>query len=215
MSRRQRTGRGLTTRLRAARILTMAALGALILSGCAGIPSSGPVHAGQAVESEASPEFDFLARSPQPGATQEEILLGFVEAAASPQDRYAVAREFLTTEFSTEWDPDASALIDSGIQRSPQTLNANAMTLTVSALADVGVSGEYMQRESPTTQVLGYEFAQVEGEWRISRAPQGILVDQPTFSLVFGSYPLYFFDPTFSYLVPDLRWFPRRTSTPT
>ena len=215
MSRRQRTGRGLTTRLRAARILTMAALGAMILSGCAGIPSSGPVHAGQAVESEASPEFDFLARSPQPGATQEEILLGFVEAAASPQDRYAVAREFLTTEFSTEWDPDASALIDSGIQRSPQTLNANAMTLTVSALADVGVSGEYMQRESPTTQVLGYEFAQVEGEWRISRAPQGILVDQPTFSLVFGSYPLYFFDPTFSYLVPDLRWFPRRTSTPT
>lgn len=200
----------------AARLLALAALGALILSGCAGIPDSGGVHAGQTVENtEASPEFDFLARSPQPGATQEEILLGFVEAAASPQDRYAVAREYLTPEFAGGWDPDASTLIDSGSLRSPQVLNANAMTLTVSALADVGVAGDYVQRDAPTPQVLGYEFAQVDGQWRISRAPQGILVDQPTFSLVFGSYPLYFFDPTFSYLVPDLRWFPRRTSTPT
>ncbi len=197
------------------RLVAVAALLALTLTGCAGIPSSGGVHPGRGVESEASPEFDFLARSPQPGATQEEILLGFVEAAASPQDRYAVAKEYLTPDFATAWDPDSSALIDSGILRSPQTQGPNSMSLTVSALADVSVTGDYVQRETPTVQVLGYEFSQVGEQWRISAAPQGILVDQPTFSLVFGSYPLYFFDPTFSYLVPDLRWFPRRTSTPT
>ncbi|AMB57870.1 LpqB family beta-propeller domain-containing protein [Microterricola viridarii] len=197
------------------RLAGLAALLAIALAGCSSIPSSGGVHPGRGVESEASPEFDFLARSPQPGATQEEILLGFVEAAASPQDRYAVAREYLTSDFAAEWDPDSSALIDGGNLRSLQPVGENAMSLTVSALADVSVTGDYMQREAPTVQVLGYEFSKVDEQWRISSAPQGILVDQPTFSLVFGSYPLYFFDPTFSYLVPDLRWFPRRTSTPT
>ncbi|SDS30037.1 LpqB family beta-propeller domain-containing protein [Microterricola viridarii] len=197
------------------RLAAVAALLALALAGCAGIPSSGGVHAGRGVENEVSPEFDFLARSPQPGATQEEILLGFVEAAASPHDRYAVAKEYLTPEFSAEWDPDSSALIDSGTLRSTQPQGADSIALTVSALADVSATGDFVQREEPTTQVLGYEFSRVGEQWRISSAPQGILVDQPTFALVFGSYPLYFFDPTFSYLVPDLRWFPRRTSTPT
>lgn len=199
---------------RAAVAVTAAALAAL-LAGCATIPSSGPVRSGHGVASEANPEFDFLARSPQPDATQEEILLGFVEAAASPHDSYAVAREYLTPEFSASWRPDSIAMIDTGTQRTPSLINENLMTLTVSALADVGESGDYVQRESPSTQVLGYEFALVDEQWRISKAPPGILVDQQTFPLVFGSYPLYFFDPSFSYLVPDLRWFPRRTSTPT
>lgn len=186
-----------------------------LLTACTTIPSSGPVRAGHGVASEANPDVDFLARSPQPGATQEEILLGFVAAAASPHDSYAVAREYLTAEFSATWRPDSIAMIDADTQRTPSLINENFMTLTVSALADVGESGDYVQREAPSTQVLGYEFVSVDGQWRISKAPPGILVDQPTFALVFGSYPLYFFDPSFSYLVPDLRWFPRRTSTPT
>lgn len=205
----------ISRRMRRLAASVTAVLMAASLAACATIPSSGPVRAGHGVASEANPEFDLLARSPQPDATQDEILLDFVEAAASPHDSYAVAREYLTAEFATAWKPDSVAMIDTGVQRTVSRVSENNMTLTVSALADVSDSGDYVQREVPSSQVLGYDFVLVDGQWRINKAPPGILVDQTTFALVFGSYALYFFDPSFTYLVPDLRWFPRRTSTPT
>ena len=59
-----------------------------LLTACVSLPSSGPVTAGDPEPVEESLELDTFARSPQPDATQEQIVQGFIAAAASPRNRY-------------------------------------------------------------------------------------------------------------------------------
>ena len=53
----------------------------------------------------------------------------------------------------------------------------------------------------------------VGGQWRISELPNGIVLSRDNFENSFSEYPLYFFDPDFRYLVPDVRWFPNCSGT--
>ena len=39
-------------------------------------------------------------------------------------------------------------------------------------------------------------------------APDGVVLDRNRFERVYSSYDLQFFDPSWTYLVPDTRWFP-------
>ncbi len=58
---------------------------ALVLSACAGLPTSGPVNAGNDADADvAPPDFSFLPDHPQPGATPEEIVEGFIRAGSGP-----------------------------------------------------------------------------------------------------------------------------------
>ncbi|MET0725457.1 MAG: GerMN domain-containing protein [Leifsonia sp.] len=197
------------------RAVAAAAAVLALLAGCASIPQSGSVHEGAQQQSDDALELDIIARGPSDGASQSEILTGFIDAAATPQGGYAVARQFLTTAFDNDWNPDFGATIDSGVDREFESTGELAMTVSITPVAAVSVHGEYAEEASAASVALPYEFQRVKGEWRISKAPQGILIDRPTFLQVFGAYPLYFYDPSFTHMVPDLRWFARRPSTPT
>ena len=187
----------------------------LALAGCASIPTTGAVYAGVALPDSNSIEVDILARGPQAGDSQEQILQGFLAAAASPKLDYAVAREFLTTDFSKTWKPDSSATVDQSADRSTSSTSDVSIALRIKPMATVSDEGVYTTSQSGSAETRNYSFVQVAGQWRISQAPQGIVIDQPTFGIVFGSYPLQFFSPDSAYFVPDLRWFARRETTQT
>jgi len=188
---------------------------AVALTGCTGIPGSGPVREGQAAPQGDGPAAVFLPSRPQKDAGQDAILRGFIEAASSPENKYAIAREFLTPAFREEWKPDAGVTVDAGGAIVPAAVDANTMQVSVDPIAEVNASGEYRGLDSSKPTPLRYSFQKVDGQWRISRAPDGIVIDQTTFSYVFSPQALYFFDPSFTYLVPDLRWFPRGATAPT
>jgi hypothetical protein len=185
------------------------------LAGCSGIPRGGGVQDGRAVQQGDGPAPVFLPSRPQKDASQESILRGFIEAASSPENKYAIAREFLTPEFSDAWKPDAGVTVDDGTTRTPVVLDASTMQLAVNPVAEVNAQGEYHELDASTSSSLSYSFRQIDGQWRISNAPNGIVIDESTFSYVFSAQALYFYDPSFSYLVPDLRWFPRGATAPT
>ena len=74
------------------------AVAALVLSACAGLPVSGPVNPGLSAGTDAgSPEFLFRPDEPQPGATPEQIVEGFIRAGSGPGPaaNWEVARMFL------------------------------------------------------------------------------------------------------------------------
>ncbi|MEJ3403497.1 LpqB family beta-propeller domain-containing protein [Rathayibacter sp. YIM 133350] len=196
------------------RLAVAAATLLALLTGCASIPQSGSVHAAPPQNADDGLELDILARDPQAGASQAEILLGFIDAAASPQSDWETARKYLTSAWSDQWNPREGATVDRSADRIYASTGELSMSLQVTPLADVSTHGQYAESDSSAPSTLDYEFQKVKGQWRISKAPQGIVIDRPTFQLVFGAYPLYFFDPSFSYLVPDLRYFPRTLSTP-
>ena len=71
-----------------------ALLAALVLSACAGMPTAGTVQQGLSPDtSDDGFEVAFRPSSPQPGATPEQIIEGFVAAATSPTDGWQVARQ--------------------------------------------------------------------------------------------------------------------------
>jgi len=187
---------------------------ALALAGCAGVPSSGPVVPGSIIDDEDQFDVAFDPGGPQAGASQSEILLGFIAAALNPSNDYEVARQYLDEDFREEWDPDAITQIRTGVAQSrPESENEYSYSLTT--VAHVNDRGQYSE-DTPATQVLDFTFAQDENdEWRISNAPPGIVLTRESFTVLFEARPLYFYDPTNSYLIPDLRWFARTTRLPT
>src|SRR5690606_143115 len=91
--------------------VALAAGAALLLASCVSIPGSGPVQVGLADLKQADRTIQFTVSGPTVGATQEELVRGFMLAAASSLDDYAVAREFLTTRYAPEWDPRYGVLV--------------------------------------------------------------------------------------------------------
>ena len=196
------------------RTLTALAAGmlALLLGGCVGIPTSGGVNDGAVIDAQGSTEFIALPSDPVPGSSQEQILAGFMQAVGGPQNQYAVARKFLTSALADDWNPDASAIIRTS---SPvvQAVDEQTMTYSISSRASVNELGQYREERSAAPQTLTFQFAQENGEWRISQAADGIVLSQSAFNIAFRAQALYFFDPSYGYLVPDLRWFPARPTS--
>lgn len=194
--------------------LALAVLTAVALAGCAGIPSSGSVHQGAALTASDTSPIEFFPAGPAENATQEQILRGFLEAASGPQNDYAVARQYLSPELQTKWDPNTTVQADSA-SRSVVMSAGNTASVTTTVYVTLDSTGQFSESKEGVSHTLSYAFTPVNGQWRLSAAPQGVLVDRGIFDLIYRSYPIYFFDPTFRYLVPDVRWFARASSTTT
>lgn len=207
-------GRRSPRRVRGALAVLLAAVALVAVSACAAIPTGGAVRTGQSLKDDAVSGVDFRPSAPEPGAGQSAILRGFVNAATGAQDNYAVAREFLSDSFAQKWNPRQSTTIRQG-DGDVEQVGDRELTYTLSASATVDSDGEYTQAVRPTSSTLTYQFTKQDGQWRISYAPDGIILTPASFGQVFQPHALYFYDPTYRYLVPDERWFLARSSTST
>ncbi|WP_309707977.1 LpqB family beta-propeller domain-containing protein [Pseudolysinimonas sp.] len=188
-----------------ARWRSLAALGAtLLLAGCVAIPTSGDVHSEQIdVDADEVPTV-VLPPSPVPGQSPVEIVQGFLNAGRAPQNRYQVAQEFLAS--SADWSGTSRVLVTSSAIN-PVAVDEDTVAVTVTVIGEVDGSGHYTEVPSQV-QTLSYDLTIVDGENRIARADPGTVLSRNGFAKAFGAYPLYFYDPSFDFLVPDLRWFP-------
>ncbi|MDH6181648.1 hypothetical protein M2152_001830 [Microbacteriaceae bacterium SG_E_30_P1] len=186
-------------------------IGVLLISGCAGIPTSGGVVPGAIIDEQFDPELVVLPSEPRPGSTQEDILIDFMLALRGPQSGYAIARQYLAENIADDWNPDESTIIRTGGYSIAPGSTENTLQYTFTSRAIVDSNGIYRE-DPPATQTLGFGFVQEEGEWRISAVPDGTVLSQSSFDVVFAELALYFFDPSYQYLVPDVRWFPSRAT---
>ena len=187
---------------------------AIGLVGCTGIPRDGVVQVGTEIAPDDNPAPVFLPALPQEDASTDSILRGFIDASSSPENNYDIARQFLTPDFASSWDPTSGVTVDNGSGRTLTVVDEGTTLVAVTPIAEVSETGEYREVDASPVP-LRYDFALVGGQWRISAAPNGTVIDENTFNDVFNAQPVYFYDPGFRYLVPDLRWFPRGGSAPT
>ena len=189
----------------------MPGLGALaalaLLAGCVSIPTGGGVTTTEIVAEDPDDLLVSLPALPTQDASPEEIIADFLRAGRGPQENYKVARAYLTDDFRSTWLPGARTLISS-TPISAVSLADNTFSVSVSASAAVDSQGRY----STAVPVEQYDltFGLVkddEGQWRINSAPDGTVLSPSRFSSIYAPFEVYFFDPTFAYLVPDLRWF--------
>lgn len=195
--------------------VAVALIAALALSACSGLPVTGSVNPGFAADQiPDAPDFVFAPDGPQAGMTPEQIVQGFIDAGTSPEGNWAIANLFLAE--GTEWRPQAQVYIDApGNERLYTDVAEGEISVTVTQTAGVDGTGAFTASDSVAT-VLPFTLAQQDdGEWRITGAPDGVVLERDLFVRVFAAYPVMFFDPDWQYLVPDVRWFPARTNAAT
>ncbi|MEY4067174.1 MAG: hypothetical protein RIQ44_386 [Actinomycetota bacterium] len=223
MSNRRFLGGGFkgfaATRFRVAsarvRFAVAALLGVSLVTGCAEIPTASSVKQGPDIQSGLSSDYLYYSPSgPVLGESKADILAGFLNASTGPQNDYGVAREYLTPEFKTKWSPNDRVYIQRGSQKVVIDADGQA-TVSIGVSAVVDAQGHYTAKSANASQTLKFKLTQFNGEWRISEAPNAVVMIRPVFDVIFRSYSVYFFDRTYSYLIPDLRWFPARASTAT
>lgn len=182
-----------------------------VLSACVGIPSSGSVVVGPEINKGVTGEFQFIPAGPVAGASQEQILRGFISAFTGPDGDYKVARQFLSSGFASTWDARNSVLVRTG-GFTFASIDSTRMSYSMKTMAAVDATGGYTESTIPAPQTLTFTFVKENKQWRISDAPKGVVLAEGTFRSIFSPQTLYFLDPTLQSLVPDLRWFPAGTA---
>jgi len=178
---------------------------ATALTGCVSIPSSGPVDQGLPIAAgTGGTSFEVNPEGPEKGASQLDIVKGFVAAFQSSTGGYSVAKQYLSAAFADKWQPQQSVQVRSGAPRYVQQADGT-ISYAFNTSATVDAVGTFKQASAPVS--LNFGFVKEGKQWRISSAPNGIVLSDQTFQRVFIKHPIYFLDPTGRNLVPDLRWF--------
>ncbi|WP_106350592.1 LpqB family beta-propeller domain-containing protein [Antricoccus suffuscus] len=187
-------------------------LGALLLlvAGCSQVPASTtPVVVGNAPDGPSGDQsnyYEIQPDGPVKGDSPDTIVRGYINALATSDPTYEVARQFMTTKASKEWQPGAStSLIDPAYSVQPSGKDG-VVNFSASRSATVDSDGTYHAGAESMTDV--YKLEKVAGQWRISNPPDGIVLTQSSFSNVFKVASLYFLDPSGTRVVPDLRYYP-------
>lgn len=190
-------------------------LAILVLAGCsnvpnlsvARVPTTGPIEQGPQLGTSADGQFiRVIARPPREGMTRTQVVQGFLDASASFDGDHAVARQFLTVDASSRWDPGAGVSVYEGL---PALNQAPArVTLRATQSGEILTNGRYEVSSPGTELVKRFEMTRVNGEWRISDVPQGLVLSNADIDRAFRAYSIYYFNPSFDTLVPDARLIP-------
>lgn len=204
----------ITPRHRAGVVLSLLMTLVLVLTGCAQIPSRGPVGTAEPIGgTDAQPNYVFSPSGPTPGDSPEEIVRGFITAGTGVQDDYATAREFLTAEAAATWQPTARTLVYSAQPSVVPAGDDTALSVQLEVDSVVDNSGIMTHMPESSTEEIDMTLTEVDGQWRIAQVPDGTVLESAQFRAIFAAQSLYFYNQTFTYAVPDVRWFVNRPGT--
>lgn len=186
----------------------MGVLAALTVSGCAELPTSGSIERGDQVRAAADdPAIRVLPRPPATGASPEEVVNGFLAASASFENDHAVARLYLTPEASARWDPSTGVTIVDDVPGYQLGRQANRVTMSARQVGRIGADGALTPVAGIPIQ-RSFELERSDGEWRIARSPQGLLLNRFDVDRAYRAFNTYFFNPDRTLLVPDPVYIP-------
>ena len=188
------------SRLRA--LLALALL--LVLSACSTVPMTSPTV--QVTQAPARPPqvVGIEPLPPEPGATPEEIVRSFIDAAASVRPGHPVAREYLAPEARGSWSDEAGITVI-GPDYATVTTETGAVQVTASPVGTIDERGVFSVGGSDTL-TRQFTLEQVDGEWRISDPPDGLIILEPDFQRLYEEVAAYFIEPTRQRVVPDPRY---------
>jgi hypothetical protein len=183
------------------------------VSACSTVPSSSATVQITQAPSRPVETVGIEPLPPEPGATPEEIVRGFIDAAASARPGHPVAREYLAPDAAGSWSDEAGITVLSPDYATVAT-KADAVTLTANPVGAVDPRGVFTVAG---TGVFTRQFnlAQVDDEWRITDPPDGLIILEPDFERLYVARDVFFIDPTEQRVVPDPRLLIKGDAQPT
>ncbi|MEO8221581.1 MAG: LpqB family beta-propeller domain-containing protein [Specibacter sp.] len=194
-------------------VWAMAVVVVLAVAGCATIPTNGPVGKSDPLAPrDNSFNIDFQQFAPVDGASQESIIRGFIDSGTGVSDDFQVARQYLSPGLAQSWAPDKRTVVFKDTFVATPGAEKDSFVLKFEVVSTVDAAGVLTPATADATETIDIKMVQVGGQWRISETPDGLLLTEATFQTLFSPVSLYFYDPTFTYGVPDVRWLASRTS---
>jgi hypothetical protein len=151
----------------------------VVLATACSLPLPSGVHeVGETPAAERLPEpLQVVPPGPKRGASPNETVLGFLGAQASPDDRHAVARDFLTSARDRLWRDDAGVQLYDPTRLEVSQLSGTPTRAVVQArfvvLGEISTDGAYTPLpESVVTE--DYALERVAGEWRLAAVGDGL-----------------------------------------
>jgi hypothetical protein len=154
-----------------------------------------------------------------PGSSPEQVVSGFIRAAAASDDQYQVARSYLLSAQEGTWRPDSSVVVFTDDSALTITKSAgNSVTAVTKASARIDGNGRF--HELPTNSRVEVTFGLQRtsgGEWRISKVPNGFgtWLSESDVSRLYDPFRIYFVSAMERRLIPDVRFFPLGTGLAT
>jgi hypothetical protein len=155
----------------------------LALTGCTTVPMSSPTV--QITQAPARPAevVGIEPLPPDPGATPEEIVRSFIDAAASVRPGHPVAREHLAPDAARTWsDEDGITVLSPDY--ATVTTETGAVEVTANPVGTVDERGVFTVANADTL-TRQFRLEQVDGEWRITDPPDGLIILEPDFQRLY------------------------------
>lgn len=191
---------------------------ALLLAGC-GLSTTSRIQQGMEVGAEPESEVRVDANPVAPGSTPEQVVTGFIRAAAASDDQYQVARSYLADETAASWRPDTSVVVFTSADSALEVTKATPDTVraVVNATARIDGQGRYHELAGERAIDATFEVGKIDGEWRITKLPKdfGVWLSGADLDRLYDAFRIYYVSATERRLVPDVRWFPLGTGLAT
>jgi Lipoprotein LpqB beta-propeller domain/Sporulation and spore germination len=199
---------------------------ALAATGCVSMPSGGPVLSYPVTQGTDAQNQPFVQIQPQPpgnGWSPSQIVQGFLTASANWGTYPQIAKQYLTPAQQKTWDPLWSAVVykfgpNPAKPKYPSTVkNPTSAVVEIQGKIQANLQG-YGNYSVPSASAPGssparpspFLLQKVGGQWRISSAPEELLLTSNSFANDYQLRNLYFFDPLTKVLVPDPVYVPVR-----
>jgi hypothetical protein len=205
-----------------------------LLAACATLPPTGRVRVGQVPGASGQAQqgvVQFFPVGPGPGWSQGQIVTGFLIASADSAHNFAVAREYLTRQYQSTWNPGPAVTVVDQLptvrQPTAEQQHVNSGTaspvivqMTSQHVAYLTAAGHFQAGQylvsSPNGTFKFYLVLEPVG-WRIARiqARYPLLLTEPDFLRVYEPRNLYFLaaKSTADALVPDPVFIPQQSGT--
>jgi hypothetical protein len=184
----------------------------LVLAGCSTVPTSSPTVQITQAPNRPSTDVGIEPLPPEKDATPDEIVRGFIDAAASTVHGHPVAREHLTPQAAGSWSDESGITVIT--DPSAVTIDTGTVTLRANEVGTVDTHGVFSVG-ADRVYTRTFTLLQVKGQWRISDPPDGLLLLQPDFERLYDERDAFFIDPTGQRVVPDPRYLIKGQSQPT
>lgn len=184
----------------------------LALVACGSIPKNSSIQEGSILGSV--PEGSIvrvIASAPQEGMTPEEIVSGFLNASASSENDFKIAREYLIPELRETWQPTQQIQVYEGQGRLSSN-QSNSVVFTAPLNSVIDDRSRITLSEPDSQLVQEFKLKKVDDEWRINLDIKGLLISRADLNRSFTTFPLWFPDSSLKTLTPDIVVLPRSTT---
>jgi hypothetical protein len=143
--------------------------------------------------------------------TPEEIVSGFLNASASSENDFKIAREYLIPELRDIWKPTDQIQVYEG-QGRLNTTESNSVIFTAPLNSVIDARSRITLSEPDSQLVQEFKLKKVDNEWRINLDFKGLSISRADLNRSFTTFPLWFPDSSLKTLTPDIVVLPRSTT---